>query len=443
MEQANTARPARDLAVDFYRVSGLVLIVLGHWLIACLTYQHGQFGLQNALRDMPWTQWLTWIFQAVPTFFLVAGYAGAVSWTHRCDGEGLSRQAWIRHRLARVFGPTAVYVALVSVVVLVLQVRGAPRSVLAVAGSVAGMHLWFLAVYVVVVSLTPIAIAAHRHWGLAAPVTLAMAVAALGAASVYGHVPYIGWPNLLLCWVLLYQLGIAWHGGLLAGRRPVLLAAGSAVALALLIWLGPYQISMIDMRGLGLPNTFPPSVAMLAFACAQAGVVVALAPAVNRALRPGPLRRALSTANSNVMVLYLWHTVPVIIVSLVGYPSGLLPQPIEGTAQWWLFRLAWVVILGLVTAVEMALLWWGRRFFAAPLPMLGMPLTKRWAEPVMLAGAAMAACALLLICVLGFAPAGRFAWVTVLAFAVGVILVAFRPAEVTGDRFLDDALRVE
>lgn len=79
MDRADTARPDRNLAVDYYRVSGVILIVLGHWLAGSVTYHDGHFGRQNPLVDMPWTQWLTWPFQAVPVFFLVAGYAGAVS----------------------------------------------------------------------------------------------------------------------------------------------------------------------------------------------------------------------------------------------------------------------------------------------------------------------------------------------------------------------------
>ena len=100
--------PVRNQAVDFYRVSGVVLIVLGHWLAGSVTYHDGHFGRQNPLVDLPWTQWLTWPFQAVPTFFLVAGYAAAVSWTHRRAAEGVSRQTWLRHRLARVLGPSTV-----------------------------------------------------------------------------------------------------------------------------------------------------------------------------------------------------------------------------------------------------------------------------------------------------------------------------------------------
>src|ERR1700743_3842899 len=127
-------RPARNLAVDFYRVSGVVLIVLGHWLAGSVPYHDGYFGRHTPLLDQPWTQWLTWPFQAVPTFFLVAGYAGAVSWTHQRDTAGVSRQTWIRRRLARVLGPTAVYAALVSVAVVVAQAYNVGPSILEYAG---------------------------------------------------------------------------------------------------------------------------------------------------------------------------------------------------------------------------------------------------------------------------------------------------------------------
>ncbi|HEY2500816.1 MAG TPA: acyltransferase [Mycobacterium sp.] len=440
MDRANAGGPARNLAVDFYRVSGVVLIVLGHWLAGSVTYHDGHFGRQNPLVDLPWTQWLTWPFQAVPAFFLAAGYAGAVSWTHWHDTDGVPRPTWLRHRLARVLGPTAIYAALVSVIVVVSDANHVAGSVLEYAGWAVAMHLWFLAVYLVVVSLTPIAIAAQRRWGLLVPAALAVGVAVVDAVSIGGHVPYLGWLNYLLCWGALYQLGIAWHAGLLATRRAALLAAGSAVALALLIWLRFYPVSMIGVPGQTIDNTTPPTVALLAFACAQTGTAMALAPALNRALRAGLVRRVLSIANNNVMALYLWHMIPVVIVAVVGYPAGLLPQPTEGTADWWLARLEWVVVLGVVTAVELVLLWWGRRLFAAPLPTFGIPLPDRWGEPVMLAGAAMAAYGLAFVAAEGFAPYGHYPWVTALIFAVGVILVALRPTKVSR-RSVDAAAR--
>ena len=417
--------PVRNLAVDLYRVSGVILIVLGHWLAGSVTYRDGSFGRQNPLMDQPWTQWLTWIFQAVPVFFLVAGYAAAVSWGRRRASDGMSRQTWVRHRLARVLGPSAVYVAVVSAIVLASGTAGAAGSLVEYAGWAVAMHLWFLAVYLIVVSVTPIAIAAQQRWGLLVPAALASGLVAVDIAALAGHVPYLNWLNYLLCWGLLYQIGIAWQSGYLAGIRAVLLAAGSACALWLLIWLGPYPISMIGVPGQAVQNTEPPSVAMLAFGCAQAGLAIFVAPAVNSVLRSGAVQRVLWRANANVMALYLWHMIPVVIVAVTAYPAGLLPQPDEGGVQWWLARLEWVAILSVVTAVELALLRWGRRFFAAPLPGVDVP-RGRWAEPVMLAGALMASYGFALLAAEGFAPDGHFPWLTAVIFAVGVLLVALR-----------------
>ena len=113
------------------------------------------------------------------------------------------------------------------------------------------------------------------------------------------------------------------------------------------------------------------------------------------------------------MALYLWHMIPVVIVAIVGYPAGLLPQPVEGTAEWWLARLEWVVVLSLVTAVELALLWLGPDAFSRRRCRHARNvLTGRWAEPIMLAGALMAAYGLAFVAAEGFAPDGHFPWLT-------------------------------
>ena len=89
----------------------------------------------------------------------------------------------------------------------------------------------------------------------------------------------------------------------------------------------------------------------------------------------------------------------------------------------------WVVVLGSVTVVEMMLLRWGKRLFAAPLPALGVPLTERWVEPLTLSGAAMTAYGLAFVAANGFAPDGQFPLVAAVAFVVGALLVAVRPTE--------------
>ena len=74
--------------------------------------------------------------------------------------------------MARTLGPTAVYAGFILVVMGGLRLAGIDGSVLELGGWAVAMHLWFLAVYLMVVGLTPVAVAAHRagdsqyplHW---------------------------------------------------------------------------------------------------------------------------------------------------------------------------------------------------------------------------------------------------------------------------------------
>ena len=406
----------------------MVLIVFGHWLLSCVTYQDGTFGLQDPLADIPWTQWITWPLQAVPVFFLAAGYASAVSWANWYDSGKMSRQTWVRHRVSRALGPTGAYLFVISAAVVIGTLLGAPGSVLQYAGWAVAMQLWFLSVYILVVYLTPIAIAAHRRWGLWVPAVLGVAVAVVDTLEIGGHLPYVSWLNYLLCWGALYQLGIAWHAGLLNGRRAVVLGAVSAVALALLIGVGPFPVSMISVTGQTIQNSSPPSLAMLAFACTQTGIAVALGPMLNRALQGPRVQKVLSVANTNVMALYLWHMVPVVIVAAALYPAGLMPQPPEGGLAWWSVRLLWVAILAVVTAVEMLILFRLRGFFAAPLPSIPIPGSPVVTEATMLIGVVLTAYGISYVAARGFAPDGHFAWHAMAIFAVGAVLVCLTPA---------------
>src|SRR3954469_9731207 len=189
---------ARELSVDFYRVLAMVFVVSGHWLVSAVTFRDGRFGNDYPLVVLPWTQWLTLLFQVVPVFFLVGGYASAASWMHQREAGFQHGQGWVRSRLGVILGPTTAYVLLVLATVAVLGWIGAPGSRLSFGGWAVAMHLWFVPVYLLVVLLTPVAMAAHRRWGLAVPAVLALAVAGVdGAARL---VPEVGLANYLLCW---------------------------------------------------------------------------------------------------------------------------------------------------------------------------------------------------------------------------------------------------
>lgn len=56
-------------------------------------------------------------------------------------------------------------------------------------------------------------------------------------------------------------------------------------------------------------------------------MLFAVAPLLNRALARGTRPRVIAKADNNVVVLYRWRMMPIIVVTLVGYPTGLLSQP--------------------------------------------------------------------------------------------------------------------
>ena len=426
MNQSAARQSRREIALDLYRSAAVLLVVIGHWLLSVMTYRDGEFGRDNPLVLMPFTQWITWLFQVVPVFFAVAGYASAVSWSREAPGSA-ARQQWIRRRVASTLGPTAVYAAFVLVVMVVLRVAGISGSVLELGGWAVAMHLWFLAVYLMVVALTPVAIAAHRRWGLAVPAALGaclVLVDVLGIAT--GH-PEIRMANYFFCWATVYQLGIAFQAGLLRRRTLLGTAAVAALALPALLRWGPYPIAMIGVPGDRVENSAPPSAMLLALALVQIGVLFAIVPAVNRALNRGVWPAVIGVANNNVMALYLWHMLPVVVVTLVGYPTGLLPQPPLGSGPWWLARLEWEVVLAVVAALLLVVLHWQRRFVAAAIPTVAVPVGVVGAELLLYAGTGACSLALALLSAQGFAPGGHLPVAAAVLFVVGAGCVAVRP----------------
>ncbi len=427
----------REPSADFYRVVAVVVVVIGHWLVSAVTYRNGQFGNEYPLDVLPWTQWLTLVFQVVPVFFLVGGYASAASLTRWRDGDGhgsVGVTEWVRTRLGAILGPTTAYVALVLGVIAVLSQVGIGGSPLSFGGWAVAMHLWFIPAYLAVLALTPLAVAAHHRWNLWVPVALATAVLGVDVAARIGEMPAVGSLNYLLCWAAVYQLGICWRAGAFSSRQAMALAAGAAVVVAALLGLRWYPISMVGAPGADTQNNFPPNIALLAFGTAQAGLLMAAAPAVTRWLRRSWLRRALPVANTYVMALYLWQMVPVVIVALIGYPTGLLPQPETGTGPWWLFRVGWLMILTVVMAVALALLWLARSVFDRALPTVTVPLPT-WSRPALLAaGVALAVGVLARIAVYGFAPSGQFPTMCAALYVVAIGLLSVTTPSSTARR---------
>src|SRR4051794_17703818 len=164
-DRSTDTASARELSADVYRVVAVAVVVIGHWLVSAVTFPDGQFGNDYPLDVMPWTRWLTLVFQVVPVFFLVGGYASAASWTRWREAGGRHRTEWVRHRLAAILGPTTAYVVVALAAVAVLDWVGVGRSTLWVGGWGVALDLWVFAVYLARLAPPPGAGAAHRRWG--------------------------------------------------------------------------------------------------------------------------------------------------------------------------------------------------------------------------------------------------------------------------------------
>ena len=339
------ATPARrERYVDFLRVFSLAVVMLGHWLMAGIEWRDGRLVAGNVLEAAPAAQWLTWLFQIMPVFFVVGGFSNTASWTAATrDGRGYGE--WLAGRLTRLVRPVLVFAGVWVAAVAALAMMGvAPAAVRA--GSIA-QPLWFLAVYVVVVAVAPAMVAAQRRWGWGVSVVLAAAVAAVDLLRWPLGLPLVGWLNLALVWLFAHQLGVAWREGAVARwshRRFWLLAGVGLGGLFVLTGAFGYGRSMVGV-GEGRSNTFPPSLALVALGVWQFGLAMLVRPAVARRLDRPRAWAAVVAANGMAMTVFLWHLTALVIVAAVALPSGLLAAPAVGTAAWWAWRPVWLVAL--------------------------------------------------------------------------------------------------
>src|SRR5262249_21710558 len=143
----------------------------------------------------------TWFSQVMPLVFFAGGAANLISLR-----RAASPRVWLASRLRRLMLPVLPLMAVWLVVPDVLQGLGVPPQPLQVASAIAAQLLWFLAVYVLTVLLTPLMVAAHRRWGLKVPFAMAAAGVLVDVAR-FNDLGLIGYANAVFVWVAVHQLG--------------------------------------------------------------------------------------------------------------------------------------------------------------------------------------------------------------------------------------------
>ena len=346
--------PARRVRhVDLLRAVAIVAVVVGHWLVIAVEDEEGLHGF-SALQQLTWAHPLTWLFQVMPLFFIVGGFANAASLTSQ-RSRGGDAAGWLQARSARLVRPTTVLLVVLVGAALVARLLGADPELVGTAAWLATMPLWFLVVYLVAVLLTPAMHALHRRAGLAVPLVGVGLVAVGDLARLGFGATWLAYANFLFAWLAIHQVGFAWQDGRLRPRSAVPLLLGGLAALLLLTMVGPYPVSMVQVPGAELQNTSPPTLALLGLATTHLGLALLLQGPSERWLqRTGPWMIVMAV-NRVILTLFLWHLSAVVLTALALYLTGLLPNvPVDSTA-WLAWRIPWLVLLTLVLAGLVAL----------------------------------------------------------------------------------------
>ncbi len=405
---ADATPPDRDRVVDLVRVAALVVVVVGHWLMAVVTWDHHGLRGRNVLDLEPWTRWLTWALQVMPLFFVAGGVANAASWAS-AQRRHAGYPAWLYGRVDRLLRPVAALCAAWTIGLVLARGAGADARSLHVAARLVGMPLWFLAVYVGVVAAAPAMLAAHRRWSVRVLMALAVAVAAVDALALGRHWAWLGWANFGFVWVLVHQFGFFWrdrsHRGSGPARRDgwLLVLGGFGALVALTHWLG-YPVSMVGGASDRSNNT-PPTLALVALGLGQTGLLLLARDRLTAWLaRPRPWRTVVA-ANGVAMTLYLWHLTALCAAALLLVRTGVFPSAPVGTTAWWWARPAWLLVLALLLLPLLAL--WSRVEQAVGPPVISQ--SGRGPVWQSVAGAALVSLGLTGVALLGFWVPGRAA----------------------------------
>ena len=353
-ELAAATPKGRDRWIDFLRAFSIAVVVFGHWLVAVVVWEDGTVEGFNALERIPGLWPATWVLQVMPLFFFVGGFSNLVSLrASRRRGEGYA--GFLQGRFIRLLRPTVAFLAPAVVVVGTLDALNvADDFVFSVADLIAG-PLWFLAVYMIVIALTPAMAALHDRFGAAVPVVLIAIAVAIDVMRFGFDLTGAGYANYAVVWLLAHQWGFIYAEGSLRAAFGRWLAPLGLVLTAALVALGPYQNSMVGLATDEFSNMDPPTLPILTLTIWEIGLALWLRGPVARWLTRSRPWTAVVAINSVIMTAFLWHLS--VLVAMVGilFPLG-FPQPEVGTTTWWLLRPVWIALLLVLLAAVVALL---------------------------------------------------------------------------------------
>lgn len=356
VKQLAAKTPAeRNRYVDFLRAVSIMVVIVGHWLIATSWYVDGELQSGHLLKSHPQTQWLTWLFQVMPIFFIVGGYSNGVS-LESARKNSVDYAGWLVTRLNRLVAPLLVLIVSWAGIGIIMGLFGVSPALIQYASQASLIPTWFLAIYIMVVILAPVTYRLWRSMGLWSVFLFGLAAALVDAAFFLADVRWLGWTNYFWVWLAVHQLGYAWRDERFRSSAGLLMLSAAGLAtLAVLILKGPYPLAMVGSPDEGLSNTLPPKFTLLALGVFQYGLLLAIERPMRQVLGKLEFWAATVLINTMIMTVYLWHiTVMIVFVALLVLAGGTGLGLEPGTSAWWYSRILWIAIL-IVLLVPVAL----------------------------------------------------------------------------------------
>ncbi len=358
---------SRDLTLDLARVFCVLLVVVIHLLFVGVgADEDGELAITRPLEEQPWFWAATWVGQIMPLFFVVGGFATAASLRshrRRATAAGGIRseadRAFAHARIQRLARPSLPLFVFLAIVLGAATALGVDAELLDAVATGVGSPLWFLCAYLICQLLAPVLLDWHERAPHVTVLALLAGVVAVdvlrftvpGAPVDQAGASILGYLNLLFMWPLVQQFGFWYADGWFARRRwwQLLLIAAAcwATLVPLTVW-GPYSADM-------LTNLNPPTLPLVLLGLGQAALLQLLAPPLTTLMRTRVMRGLVFVIGSRLMTVYLWHLPIILTIAGLGLVVPVIAMP-PGSAAWWLTRpVVYLVVLGIVLALSLAL----------------------------------------------------------------------------------------
>lgn len=311
----------RNAYVDWLRAVSLIVVVIWHWAFTILQWQADGPHATSPLRFTSGFWLVTWLFQVMPLFFYIGGYVHLRSW-ERAQARGVTLAAFVWRRLHRLAVPAvlllATWLTLGAFAQNYFGWSWVGRAVILVVSP-----LWFLAVYLMLIALLPVALWLHRRYGQLMLIWLAGAAMVVDVLRFRYGLTTVAWLNMVLVWGLAHQAGFFYQTTVRAPRRTDWsLLWGGLFGLVGLVFSGLYPGSMVGVPGDKFSNMAPPTFVIVSLLLFQVGVVELLRPTMERALERPRWRAANEVINRFALPLFLFHTTGMAISLFVFWILG-------------------------------------------------------------------------------------------------------------------------